>query len=62
LRRNVETTGVAIGDRKLDITMSLGIGLYKSGLVSVSSPTLILELAEVALQKAKQSGGNKVCY
>lgn len=62
LRKNVEATGITVSDRKPDVTISLGIGLYKSGLVSVSSPTLILELAEVALQKAKQSGGNKVCY
>ncbi len=62
LRKNVEAVGVSVGGRKLDITMSLGVSLYKSGLVSVSSPTLILELAEMSLQKAKKSGGNKVCY
>lgn len=62
LRKNVEAGGVSVGGHKLDITLSLGVGLYKSGLVSVSSPTLILELAEMSLQKAKQSGGNKVCY
>ena len=56
LRKEIENTSFKFNGKKLKVTVSIGIGKYKSGM----TPTSLVRAADDNLYKAKQSGGNIV--
>lgn len=56
LRKEIENTSFKFNGKKLKVTVSIGIGKYKSGM----TPTSLVRAADDNLYKAKQSGRNRV--
>ena len=57
IRKGIERHGFIFDSNKMEITISVGVASMKSGDTSLT----MLEEADKALYKAKESGRNKVC-
>ncbi|MBI4706533.1 MAG: GGDEF domain-containing protein [Candidatus Omnitrophica bacterium] len=59
IRRSIESKNINIYDEVLKITISIGMSNFPDGKADAKS---LIEKADKALYKAKQSGRNKVCF
>jgi diguanylate cyclase (GGDEF)-like protein len=58
MRETVEAGRFGVGDRKLGVTVSIGVAEYHNGM---SSPEDLVDAADRALYDAKEKGRNRVC-
>jgi diguanylate cyclase (GGDEF)-like protein len=60
LRKEIESTEILCDGKHITITVSIGVAAYPEN--NVSDPMLLVQAADMAMYKAKQTGRNKVGF